>query len=133
MKNIPGNNGKVGVLGSSYPGWLAALAGVGAHPALKAISPQAPIGDAWMGDDFFHQGAFRQTQGVVFATLVEPDPKGFTLSRYPRLRPLRLLPQVPDPRLAREGHRRRELPVWQGFVDAPGMGRLLAGEGTPRA
>ncbi|PYP42301.1 MAG: X-Pro dipeptidyl-peptidase, partial [Gemmatimonadetes bacterium] len=64
VKNVPNNNGKVGVLGVSYPGWLAAVAGIGAHPALKAISPQAPMGDTWMGDDFFHQGAFRLTYGL---------------------------------------------------------------------
>src|SRR3954447_1676195 len=78
VKNLPGNNGKVGVLGISYRGWLAALAGVGAHPALKAISPQAPVTDVWMGDDFFHQGAFRQTQGVEYTALLERDPRGFS-------------------------------------------------------
>ena len=78
VKNLPNNNGKVGVLGISYPGWLAALAGVGAHPALAAISPQAPMSDTWMGDDFFHHGAFRQTQGLEFAAFMETNPKGFT-------------------------------------------------------
>lgn len=82
VKNLPGNSGKVGVLGMSYPGWLAALTGVQPHPALKAISPQAPMADAWMGDDFFHQGAFRLTQGVVFSKLVE-DPNGFTFLSVP--------------------------------------------------
>jgi uncharacterized protein len=71
VKNLSNNNGKVGVLGISYRGWLAALAGVGAHPALKAISPQAPMSDTWLGDDFFHQGAFRETQGVAYAAWVE--------------------------------------------------------------
>ena len=83
VKNLPGNNGKVGVLGFSYSGWLAALAGVGAHPAIKAISPQAPMTDTWMGDDFFHQGAFRQTSGVEFATLMEVEPKGFHFTSLP--------------------------------------------------
>ncbi len=77
VKNLPNSSGKVGVMGSSYPGWLAALAGVGAHPALKAISPQAPMSDTWMGDDFFHQGAFRQTQGIPFASIMETDRRGF--------------------------------------------------------
>ncbi|MFL5515185.1 MAG: CocE/NonD family hydrolase, partial [Gemmatimonadales bacterium] len=66
VRHLPNNNGKVGVTGISYRGWLAGLAGVGAHPALKAISPQAPTTDTWLGDDFFHQGAFRQTQGVAY-------------------------------------------------------------------
>ncbi len=71
VKHLPDNNGRVGVMGISYRGWLAALAGVGAHPALRAISPQAPVADVWLGDDFFHQGAFRQTQGVAFAAYIE--------------------------------------------------------------
>ena len=71
VKNLPSNNGKVGVLGISYRGWLAGLAGVNAHPALKAISPQAPMTDTWLGDDFFHQGAFRQTQGVEYTAWIE--------------------------------------------------------------
>lgn len=71
VRELPNNSGKVGVLGVSYRGWLAALAGVGAHPAVKAISPQGLVADAWLGDDFFHQGAFRQTQGVAYAAYVE--------------------------------------------------------------
>ena len=73
VKNLPGNNGRVGVIGISYRGWLAALAAVGAHPALKAVSPQAPTGDTWLGDDFFHQGAFRQAQAVAYAAWIEGD------------------------------------------------------------
>ena len=73
VRQLPNNNGRVGVLGVSYRGWLAGLAGVGAHPALKAISPQAPVVDTWLGDDFFHQGAFRQTQGVMYAGWIEGD------------------------------------------------------------
>jgi putative CocE/NonD family hydrolase len=71
VKNLPNNNGRVGVIGTSYRGWLAALAGVGAHPAVKAISPQAPVTDTWLGDDFFHQGAFRQTQAVLYSAFIE--------------------------------------------------------------
>ena len=71
VKNLPGTNGRVGVLGISYPGWLAAMAGVNAHPALKAISPQAPMTDTWMGDDFFHQGAFRQAYGLEYTWSME--------------------------------------------------------------
>jgi predicted acyl esterase len=54
-KNVPKNNGRVGILGVSYDGWLSAVATVDAHPALRASSPQAPMTDAWLGDDFFHQ------------------------------------------------------------------------------
>lgn len=81
VANVPGNSGKVGVLGNSYRGWLAALAGVGAHPALKAISPQGSMADTWLGDDFFHQGAFRQTQGVAYAAFIEGT-KGLSIPEY---------------------------------------------------
>jgi uncharacterized protein len=71
LKNIPNNSGKVGVLGISYPGFLAIMAGIDAHPAVKAISPQAPMTDVWMGDDFFHNGAFRETYGFDYVQQLE--------------------------------------------------------------
>ncbi len=71
LANVPGNNGRVGVLGVSYPGWLAAMAGINPHPAVKAISPQAPMTDTWMGDDFFHQGAFRLSYGFEYSADLE--------------------------------------------------------------
>ncbi len=71
LKNVPNNSGKVGVLGISYPGFLAIMAGLDAHPAVKAISPQAPMTDVWMGDDFFHNGAFRETYGFDYVQELE--------------------------------------------------------------
>ncbi len=71
LKHVPMNNGRVGVLGVSYPGFLAAEAGISPHPAVKAISPQAPMTDVWIGDDFFHNGAFRQTYGYDYALGLE--------------------------------------------------------------
>jgi putative CocE/NonD family hydrolase len=58
IKNIPNNNGRVGLYGTSYPGFYAAAGIIDAHPALKAASPQAPIADLFMGDDSYHNGAF---------------------------------------------------------------------------
>jgi uncharacterized protein len=57
VKNVPGSNGRVGIWGISYPGFYAAMASIDAHPALKAASPQAPIADWFMGDDWRHNGA----------------------------------------------------------------------------
>ena len=71
LKSVPNNNGKVGVLGVSYPGFLAMSAGIEAHPAVKAISPQAPMTNVWMGDDFFHNGAFRETYGFDYVQQLE--------------------------------------------------------------
>lgn len=57
LKNVPGHNGRVGMYGISYPGFYAAAGMIDAHPALKAVSPQAPVGD-WYFDDFLHHGSF---------------------------------------------------------------------------
>jgi len=71
IKNVPNNNGRVGVMGISYPGFLAIESGIDPHPAVKAISPQAPMTNLWIGDDFFHNGAFRQTYGYDYAMGLE--------------------------------------------------------------
>jgi putative CocE/NonD family hydrolase len=57
VKNIPGNNGRAGMWGISYPGFYAAMGAIDAHPALKAVSPQAPVINWFIGDDFRHNGA----------------------------------------------------------------------------
>ena len=71
LANVSGNNGRAGFIGTSYPGFLAMMAGIDPHPAVKAISPQAPMLDAWMGDDFFHNGAFRQSYGYDYVFRME--------------------------------------------------------------
>jgi uncharacterized protein len=71
IKNVANNNGRVGAFGVSYPGFLATMAGINPHPAVKAVSPQAPMTDTWMGDDFFHQGAFRLSYGFEYASDLE--------------------------------------------------------------
>ena len=60
IKNIPETNGKVGILGISYDGFLPLMALVNPHPALKVSVPMNPMVDGWMGDDWFHNGAFRE-------------------------------------------------------------------------
>jgi putative CocE/NonD family hydrolase len=60
VKNVPESNGKVGILGISYDGFLPLMALVNPHPALKVSVPMNPMVDGWMGDDWFHHGAFRQ-------------------------------------------------------------------------
>lgn len=65
-KQLPGNNGNVGVFGISYPGFYSTLAALSNHPALKAVSPQAPVTDWFMGDDFHHNGAFMLMDAFEF-------------------------------------------------------------------
>ncbi len=60
VKNVPESNGRVGMVGSSYEGFTVVMALVNPHPALKAAVPESPMIDGWMGDDWFHYGAFRQ-------------------------------------------------------------------------
>src|SRR5712691_5198238 len=67
VKNIPESNGKVGILGISYDGFLPLMALVNPHPALKVSVPMNPMVDGWMGDDWFHYGAFReQNMGYIY-------------------------------------------------------------------
>ena len=65
VKNVPESNGRVGILGISYDGFLPLMALVNPHPALKVSVPMNPMVDGWMGDDWFHHGAFRE-QGIVY-------------------------------------------------------------------
>ena len=80
LKNVQGNNGRAGFVGTSYPGFLAMAAGIDPHPAVKAISPQAPMIDVWMGDDFFHNGAFRQTYGYDYVYGMESNKESTDVS-----------------------------------------------------
>jgi putative CocE/NonD family hydrolase len=61
VKHTPESNGRVGMIGSSYEGFTVVMALLGPHPALKVAAPESPMVDGWMGDDWFHYGAFRQT------------------------------------------------------------------------
>jgi uncharacterized protein len=72
VKNVPDNNGKVGIWGISYDGFFAAFSLIHAHPALKAVSPQAPMGDVASGDDAYHNGAFYLAANFDFYTFFHP-------------------------------------------------------------
>src|SRR5947199_7070865 len=67
VKNVSESNGKVGMLGSSYEGFTVVMALVNPHPALKVAAPMSPMVDGWMGDDWFHFGAFRQVNFDYFS------------------------------------------------------------------
>jgi putative CocE/NonD family hydrolase len=66
LKNVPHNNGNVGAFGISYPGFYATMVALSGHPAVKAVSPQAPVTDWFMGDDFHHNGAFMLMDAFSF-------------------------------------------------------------------
>ena len=76
VKNIPESNGRVGMIGSSYEGFTVVMALLAPHPALKVAAPESPMVDGWMGDDWFHYGAFRQTNFDYTAVQTEKKDGG---------------------------------------------------------
>jgi hypothetical protein len=75
VKHVPCNNGRVGMWGISYPGFYVSAGMIDAHPALKAVSPQAPVTDYYLGDDSFHNGAFMLAANFGFYTSFKPRPE----------------------------------------------------------
>jgi hypothetical protein len=126
LANLPGTNGRVGGLGISYPGWLATMTALSGHPALRAVSPQAPMIDTWMGDDFFHNGAFRLSYGVEYTFGMETG-KGLTAAfdMYDWYRDLGALSDVP--RLLGQSW-----PSWDAFVAHPAYDHFWQARATQR-
>jgi hypothetical protein len=96
VKNIPGNNGNVGVVGTSYPGFYAGMAAASGHPALKAVSPRAPVTDWFIGDDFHHNGAFFYMDAFDFYVA-----NGFG---RPHPFPVRTESPMPDPYFSKDNY-----------------------------
>jgi len=71
LKNIPNNNGRAALAGTSYGAWLSVMGMLDPHPALKAIVQQASPADMWLGDDFHHNGAFRLSYGFEYVYMME--------------------------------------------------------------
>jgi len=84
LKNVPGNNGRVGMVGTSYGAWLTVMAALDPHPALQAIIEKASPADMWLGDDFHHNGAFRLSYGFEYAYMVDgaKESQDFPFDRY---------------------------------------------------
>ena len=119
IKNVPNNNGKAGIYGISYPGWLALVGAVDPHPALKASSEQACMGDLFLGDDFHHNGAFRLSYGMEYSYEVEfdkttdsdfPFPQYDLFDWYLKLGPLKNVN-------AKYFH--NKIPTWNSFIQHP--------------
>ena len=81
VKNVPESNGKVGMLGSSYEGFTVVMALLNPHSALKVAAPESPMIDGWLGDDWFHFGAFRQTNLDYIASQEGQKDEGKPLQR----------------------------------------------------
>jgi putative CocE/NonD family hydrolase len=118
LKNVPSNNGRAGMLGISYDGWLTAMAMLDPHPALRAVSPQASPADMFLGDDFHHNGAFRLSYGFEYAVLTEASDTNaqFNFDRYDTFDWYLALGALSN---ANARHLHGSLPSWNDFVAHP--------------
>lgn len=119
LKNIQRNNGKAGILGISYPGYLALDASVDPHPALKASSPQASPTDMFLGDDFHHNGAFRLSYGLEYSYLVENDKESNSDFPFPAYDVFNWYLQLGPLKNVNEKYYQNHLPAWNDFTKHP--------------
>jgi uncharacterized protein len=130
VKNVPHNNGRVGLLGISYGGWLTVMGMLEPHPALKAVSEQASPADMFLGDDFHHNGAFRLSYGFEYSTMMETDKTNFafafdrfdTYEWYLRLGPLSN---------ADAKYTHGAIPTWTNFVTHPNYDEFWKSQSMP--
>jgi putative CocE/NonD family hydrolase len=118
IKNVPRNNGRVGILGISYGGWLTTMALLDPHPALKAASEQASPEDQFLGDDFHHNGAFRLSYGFEYAALMETTKENFSFQfdKYDTYQWYLALGALSN---ANAKYLHGKLPTWNDFVEHP--------------
>ncbi len=118
LHNVPGNNGRVGMLGVSYDGWTTIMGALEPHPALTAISPQASPADMWLGDDFHHNGAFRLSYGFEYAARMETskETEPFTFDRYDTYDWYLSLGPLAN---VNERYLMGRIPTWNDYVEHP--------------
>ncbi len=119
VKNIPDNNGKAGIFGVSYPGWLALVGSVDPHPALKAASEQACMGDLFLGDDFHHNGAFRLSYGMEYTYEVEFDKTTDSDFPFPQFDLYDWYLRLGSLKNVNEKYFHGKIPTWNNFVKHP--------------
>ena len=119
IKNIPDNNGKAGIFGISYPGWLALVGAVDPHPALKASSEQACMGDLFLGDDFHHNGAFRLSYGMEYTYEVEFDKTTDSDFPFPQFDLYDWYLKLGSLKNVNEKYFHNKIPTWNNFVKHP--------------
>ena len=113
------NNGKAGILGISYPGWLALVGAVDPHPALKASSEQACMGDLFLGDDFHHNGAFRLSYGMEYTYEVEFDKTTDSDFPFPQFDLFDWYLRLGSLKNVNEKYFHNKVPTWNNFVKHP--------------
>lgn len=119
VKNLKGNNGRVGMMGVSYPGWLVTMALLDPHPALKAASEQATPADMFLGDDFHHNGAFRLSYGFEYAALLESSKEANTNFAFDRADTYQWYADLGVLSNVNERYFHGKMPTWNDFVNHP--------------
>jgi uncharacterized protein len=130
LKNVAGNNGKVGMMGISYDGWTTMMGTLDPHPALKAASEQATPSDMFLGDDFHHNGAFRLSYGFEYSYMEEATKEDAvfdfdqydTYDWYLKLGPLSN---------ANEKYFHNKLPSWNDFTQHPNYDEFWLNQSLP--
>jgi len=119
VKNVANNTGNVGLLGISYPGWLTLVGSVDPHPALKASSEQACMGDLFLGDDFHHNGAFRLSYGMEYSYEVEFDKTTDSEFPFPQFDLYDWYLKLGSLKNVNEKYFHNKIPTWNNFVKHP--------------
>ncbi|TMI89361.1 MAG: CocE/NonD family hydrolase [Bacteroidetes bacterium] len=119
VKHVANNNGKAGIFGISYPGWLALVGAVDPHPALKAASEQACMGDLFLGDDFHHNGAFRLSYGMEYTYEVEFDKTTDSDFPFPQFDLYDWYLKLGSLKNVNGKYFHNKIPTWNDFVQHP--------------
>jgi putative CocE/NonD family hydrolase len=118
VRNVPQNNGRVGLDGISYDGFLVTMGMINPHPALKAVSEQACMGDVFLGDDFFHNGAFRLSYAFEYAALLETSNENYSFS-FDRFDTFDWYLRLGTLSNANANYFHGSIPTWNDFIAHP--------------
>jgi uncharacterized protein len=119
VKHVEKNNGRVGIFGISYPGWLALVGAVDPHPALRAASEQACMGDLFLGDDFHHNGAFRLSYGLEYSYEIEHDATTDSDFPFPQFDLFEWYLKLGSLKNVNKNYFHDQIPTWNSFVQHP--------------
>ncbi len=127
VKNLRESNGKVGMIGSSYEGFTVVMALIHPHPALKVTAPESPMVDGWMGDDWFHYGAFRQNNLDYIEEQTAEQGEGKVIAREGRDDYTNYLRKGSAGDFARAGGL-DQLPFWRRMEEHPAYDAFWQGQ-----
>jgi uncharacterized protein len=120
LKNVPNNNGRVGMAGTSYGAWLTVMGTLDPHPALQAAVEQASPADMWIGDDFHHNGAFRLSYGLEYCYMMESSKEISDVTKVvDKLDAYEWYLGLGALSNANEKYFQNKLPTWNDFVNHP--------------